>query len=172
MPEDLDKACHILAADRRKTIDVGSMGRSICDRRYFGNSLGIGFDAVVTMEALKMTWLSGVPNYLLAVLKTVFLYYKAPQVELRLTTEQMVLPALMISVMNGTRQGGTFYMTPDAKNDDGLFDLCIVHEVSKPRIFTLVPHFLKGSQYGQKEVQLRQANQVTVTALKVGSPPT
>lgn len=56
-------------------------------------------------------------------------------------------------------------MTPDAKNDDGLFDLCIVHEVSKPRIFSLVPRFLKGTQFSQKEVQLQQAGHVKLTAL-------
>lgn len=171
MPTDLDLACRVLAEDRRKMIDIGHIsGGLISEGRYFGNSVGIGFDAVVTMEAAKMTWLSGVPSYLVAVLKTIFLYYKAPQVQIEYDTQTMSLPALMISIMNGKRQGGTFYMTPESKNDDGLFDICIVHEVSKPRIFTLIPHFLKGTQFSEKEVQLRQASQVTVTAVHGGLP--
>ena len=46
-----------------------------------------------------------------------------------------------------------------AQNDDGLFDICIVHEVNKARIFTLISYFFSGAQFGQKEVQFRQANE-------------
>lgn len=165
MPEDLDEACRILANGRRKRIDVGHVqGGLYPDGRYFGNSLGIGFDAVVGFEAVKMTRLSGAISYLVAVLKTVFLYYKAPQVEIRHDGQVLSLPALLISIMNGQRQGGLFMMSPESQNDDGLLDLCIVREVSKGRIFTLIPHFFSGSQFAQKEVQFLQADEVVVTA--------
>ncbi len=167
MPADLDEACRVLAEGKRKTIDIGHMrGGLFPDGRYFGNSLGIGFDAVVTVEALKMTRLSGMVSYLVAVLKTIFLYYQAPQVEITYGGELLSLPALMISIMNGQRQGGVFIMSPEAQNDDGLFDLCIVREVSKWRIFTLIPYFFSGAQFGQDEVQFLQTEQVTVTAVR------
>jgi YegS/Rv2252/BmrU family lipid kinase len=166
MPEDVDEACRVLAQGRRKRIDVGHMrGGFFPDGRYWGNSLGIGFDAVVSMEALKMTRLTGMVSYLVAVLKTIFLYYKAPQVEIRCDETVLSLPALLVSVMNGRRQGGVFMMSPTSQNDDGLFDVCVVRGVSRPRIFTLIPHFISGSQFGQKEVQLLQGAQVTVTAV-------
>jgi diacylglycerol kinase (ATP) len=171
MPAGLDEGCRVLAEGRRREIDIGHVqGGIFPDGRYFGNSLGIGFDAVVSMEAMKMTRLSGVPSYLVAVLKTVFLYYHAPQVLLNYDGQELALPALMISIMNGRRQGGTFIMSPDAHNDDGLFDLCIVRGVSRPRIFTLIPHFLKGSQFSQKEVQFRQAGVVICTAVQGALP--
>ena len=122
MPTDLDQACRVLAEGRRKLIDIGHVrGGYFPEGRFFGDSVGIGFDAVVTVEAAKMTWLSGVPSYLVAVLKRIFLYYQAPQVQIEYDTQTMSLPALMISIMNGIRQGGTFYMTPESENDDGLF---------------------------------------------------
>lgn len=167
MPADIDEACRILAEGQRKWIDICQVrGGLFPDGRFFGNSLGIGFDAVVTIEAAKMTRLTGTLSYLVAVLKTVFLYFKAPQVEIKFGGQVLSLPALMISIMNGQRQGGMFIMSPEARNDDGLLDLCIVHEVSKGRIFTLIPHFFSGTQFGQKEVQFRQAEQVTVTAVR------
>ena len=167
MPADVDEACRVLAQGKQKTIDIGHMrGGLFPDGRYFGNSLGIGFDAVVTMEALKMTRLSGMASYLVAVLKTVFLYYQAPQIEITYRSELLSLPALMISIMNGQRQGGMFIMSPEAQNDDGLFDLCIVREVRKWRIFTLIPYFFSGAQFGQNEVQFLQTEQVTVTAVR------
>lgn len=167
MPEDLDDACRVLAEGYRKRIDIGFVrGGLFPDGRFFGNSLGIGFDAVVSVEALKMTRLTGTLSYLVAVLKTIFLYYTAPQVQIKLEEELLALPALLISIMNGQRQGGAFFMSPQAQNDDGLLDLCIVHEVSKARIFTLLPHFFSGAQFKQKEVQFRQAAQLTVTAVR------
>ena len=38
--------------------------------------------------------------------------------------------------------------------------------MSKARIFTLLPYFFSGAQFGQKEVQFRQAAQLTVTAVR------
>ena len=167
MPADIDEACRILAEGHRKRIDICQVrGGLFPDGRFFGNSLGIGFDAVVTFEAAKMPRLPGPLSYLVAVLKTVFLYYKAPHVEIKYEGQVLSLPALMISIMNGQRQGGMFIMSPQAQNDDGLLDLCIVHEVSKGRIFTLIPYFFSGAQFGQKEVQFLQTNQVTVTAVR------
>jgi hypothetical protein len=45
--------------------------------------VGIGFDAVVGFEAVKMTRLHGFPSYIVAALKTIFLYYRAPLVRIQ-----------------------------------------------------------------------------------------
>ncbi len=167
MTADLEKGCQILAQGHRRRIDIGHVtGGQYPEGRFFGNSVGIGFDAVVGFEAAKMTRLTGAISYLVAVLKTIFLYYKAPLVQIELDGQVMTLPALMVSIMNGQRQGGVFFMSPQAQNDDGQLDLCIVEEVSKARIFTLVPHFFNGSQFQQKEIAFRQTNRLVITALQ------
>jgi diacylglycerol kinase (ATP) len=167
MTADLEKGCQVLAQGHRRKIDIGHVtGGQYPEGRFFGNSVGIGFDAVVGFEAAKMTRLTGAISYLVAVLKTIFLYYKAPLVQIEFEGQVMTLPALMVSIMNGQRQGGVFFMSPQARNDDGRLDLCIVEEVSKARIFTLVPHFFNGSQFQQKEIAFRQTNRLVVTALE------
>ncbi|MCP4428418.1 MAG: diacylglycerol kinase family lipid kinase [Chloroflexi bacterium] len=166
MPDDLEAGCRIIADGRRKRIDVGQVsGGLFPEGRYFGNSVGIGFDAVVGFEAAKMTRLTGFVSYLVAALKTIFLYYKAPQVEIAYNGQVTTMSALMVSIMNGSRQGGVFFMSPQAQNDDGLFDMCIAEEVSRGRIFTLIPHFFKGSQFGEKEIVFGQTDRLTVTAV-------
>jgi YegS/Rv2252/BmrU family lipid kinase len=166
MPDGLEAGCQILAQGRRRRIDVGRVtGGLFPDGRFFGNSVGIGFDAVVGFEAVKITWLTGFPSYLVAALKTIFLYYNAPQVEIAYDGQVMTLPALMVSIMNGRRQGGAFMMSPQSRNDDGLFDLCIVEGVSRGRIFTLIPHFFKGSQFSQPEIRFGQTDKLVVTAV-------
>ena len=66
--------------------------------------------------------------------------------------------------MNGKRIGGGFWTAPNASPDDGQFDLCIAEEVSRPRMLTLLPHFLKGTQVGQPEIQMKQSRTVTIIA--------
>jgi diacylglycerol kinase (ATP) len=72
----------------------------------------------------------------------------------------------MVSIMNGRRMGGGFYMAPEGKTDDGLFDLCIAREVSRARIFGIIPHFLKGTQATQEPISMGQARHVVVSAVE------
>lgn len=171
IPLDLEAGCQVLATARRRTIDVGRVvGGLYPQGRYFGNGIGIGFDAVVGFVAARMTRLSGFPSYIVAALKTIFLYYHAPLVKVEYDGQELTLPALMVSIMNGRRMGGGFMMAPEGEPGDGLFDLCIVREVSRARIFVLIPRFMAGTQAAHPAITTVRAARVSVTALK-GSLP-
>ena len=102
----------------------------------------------------------------LLLLKTVFLYYKAPLVSIHYDDETIELPALMVSIMNGQRMGGGFFMAPDGKPDDHLLDLCIAREVGRLQIFVLVTYFMKGTQATQEPIRMERARKVVVEAIK------
>jgi diacylglycerol kinase (ATP) len=76
----------------------------------------------------------------------------------------------MVSIMNGQRMGGGFYMAPLGDPGDGHFDLCLAADVSRARIFGLVPYFLKGTQASQPEITTGRTGKITVRAVK-GSIP-
>jgi len=120
---------------------------------------------VVGFEAVKIRWARGLLVYLIAVLKTVFLYFNAPKVEITLDGESFTQRSLMTSIMNGRRMGGGFMMAPEGVPDDGWFDLCIVSEASRMRLFQLIPYFLKGTQATQPEIKMKRAKRVKVQAL-------
>ncbi|MEA3342479.1 MAG: diacylglycerol kinase family protein [Chloroflexota bacterium] len=167
IPADLEAGCRALAQNHRRMIDVGRVvGGLYPQGRYFGNGVGIGFDAVVGFEAVKMTWLTGFPSYIVAVLKTIFLYYQAPLAKIEYDGQAITQPFLMVSIMNGQRMGGGFFMAPGGKPDDGVFDLCIAREVSRTRIFGLIPHFLRGTQASQEPITMGQAQKVSVIAIE------
>lgn len=167
IPTELKTGCRVLAEGQRRIIDVGRVtGGLYPEGRFFGNGVGIGFDAVVGFEAAKMTWLHGFPSYIVGVLKTVFLYYKAPLTAIEIDDERIEQPSLMISIMNGQRMGGGFMMAPEGQPDDGLLDLCIAREVSRAGIFGLIPHFMRGTQASQEPVRTGRALRVVVTAVK------
>ena len=166
-PPDLVEACRSFAENYRKTIDVGlSTGGDYPEGRYFGNGVGIGFDAVVGFEALKLKRLHGFPSYIVAALKTIFLYFQAPTVHVEYNEVELTQPALMVSVMNGRRLGGGFMMAPNGKIDDGVFDLTIADQVGKAMIFALILKFMQGSQAGHPAIHMTQTKKVIVTAVK------
>lgn len=171
IPADLKAGCKALALGQRRTVDVGYVvGGLYPQGRYFGNGIGIGFDAVVGFEAAKFAHLGGFLGYLVAVLKTVFLYYKAPLATIEYDEETINQPSLMISIMNGRRMGGGFMMAPEGKPDDGLFDLCIARQVSRARIFTLIPYFIKGTQATQEPIKIGRTRRVVVTTIEGALP--
>ncbi len=134
IPKPLEDGIRALAEDRKVRIDVGRVcGGLFPEGRFFGNGVGIGFDAVVGFEALKMRRLSGFVSYIAAALKTVWLYDKGPMVRLAFDAQapQASLPVLMVSIMNGRRMGGGFMMAPDGRPSDGVLDVCVVRQVKR-----------------------------------------
>ena len=171
IPQDFEASCRTVVGGKRRLVDVGHVvGGLYPEGRYFGNGIGIGFDTIVGFEAAKLKRLSGFPGYLVAALKTISLYYRAPLTKVETDGQILTLPALMVSVMNGQRMGGGFMMAPDGVPDDGQLDLCIVRGVSRARILALIVHFMKGTQYNQEPVTGLRARTVTVTAIE-GSLP-
>jgi len=167
----LEDGVRALAEGYRRKIDVGLVrGGDYPKGRYFANGIGIGFDAVVGFEAVKIRWASGLPVYLMAVLRTVLLYFTAPKVEITLDGKSFIQRSLMTSIMNGRRMGGGFMMAPEGTPDDGLLDPCIASEASRLRLFQLIPYFLKGTQASQPEVKMYRARTAKVRALE-GSLP-
>jgi diacylglycerol kinase (ATP) len=167
VPHGLEASCRELAAGKRRRIDVGKVtGGLFPAGRFFGNGIGIGFDAVVGLEAAKLTRLSGFACYLVAALKTIFLYFDAPLLQIRFDGGVLEQPALMVSVMNGRRMGGTFHMAPQSKIDDGRFTVCLAGQVSRPGILLLIPRFIQGSQTGHPAIRFFDTAQIGVEALR------
>ncbi len=164
------EGCRVLADGKKSWIDIGRVkGGLYPEGRYFGNGVGVGFDAVVGFYAASQP-VSGFLGYLIAALRTMVTYSPAPVIAIELETETITQSSLMVSVMNGRRMGGGFMMAPNGNPADGLFDLCIAEEVKKLKIFSLISLFLKGTQYEDAAIKGRQSANLTMRAVK-GSLP-
>ena len=171
IPETLPEGVRVLKADHRRTIDIGRVtGGNVPQGRLFLNTVGIGFDAIVTIEAAKLPRLGGFLGFIVAVLRTVFLYSKGTNLRMDYDGGSLTSPTLLLSIMNGRRLGGGFWMAPEAQPDDGRFDVVLGRQVGKLRVLTLLPHFTKGDHATQPEVSVVQAARIAVTALD-GSIP-
>lgn len=165
IPLDFKAACQTLATAHVRTIDAG---RISCEQnamvRYFGNGVGIGFDAVVSRVA-NQARLTGFLGYFIAALQTMYIYYQAPEMQIELSNEIIQQRSLMVSVMNGQRAGGGFLMAPNGNPGDGVFDLCIAKNISKTGILMLIPRFIRGTQGTHPAIQIKTEKYVTVRAL-------
>jgi diacylglycerol kinase (ATP) len=113
-----------------------------------------------------MKRLHGFLSYIVAALKTIFLYYQAPLVRIEYDGQTMTKYALMVSIMNGRRMGGGFMMAPEGVVDDGLLDICIAEQVSRPRILALIPRFMQGTQATQPAIITGRTRNIIVTAVE------
>jgi diacylglycerol kinase (ATP) len=164
IPLDLEEACRTVARGQWRILDLGLMHADNEEPRYFGNGVGIGFDAVANIESRKIKRLRGTLLYVVAVLRTLAFYYDAPQTTIRFDDEELVQPSLLVSVMNGRRMGGGFYITPDSRMDDGLLDMCVAAQVSRPKMVAFVPKFMRGTHIWDRDITMGQGRRVTVVS--------
>jgi YegS/Rv2252/BmrU family lipid kinase len=162
LPLEWQQACQIIAKGATRVLDVGHVQCDNDAALYFGNGVGIGFDAIVNMESRKLKRLRGFFLYFVALMKTLMAYYHAPVVAIDVDGETMNLSSLMVSIMNGQRFGGGFYMTPDAQMDDGLFDVCVTGKVARPKMVGFVPRFMRGTHVTDRRVTITQGRQIAV----------
>jgi len=169
IPNDAVKALHLLIAGNVRPLDAGFVkGGFFPDGRYFINGIGIGFDAKVGFEAAKLRIKSGI-SYAVGALITVIRYEPSPVLRIRFDDKEVTLPAALVSVVNGRRMGGSFYMGPDALLDDGLLDICYVrHQKSRLDLLRIISHYTKGTQGECKGVNFGRGLRFHLKALEGG----
>ena len=154
--EDIGEAVSIIFEGKKRRIDLARLED---DRGHFvlvTNAIGVGFDATVTIQSRMITRVHGFPMYLLATLRTIALYYQAPQVRLRFDDERVEQKITLLAVGLGRRVGGGFYLTPDAIHDDDLLDSCTVNPVSRTTMLAMLPRVMRGSHITSKHVKMRR----------------
>jgi YegS/Rv2252/BmrU family lipid kinase len=157
IPLELRQAADKLVRGQLRRVDIG-----LVNGRYFDNNVGVGFEALINIEAHKMTWLRGQPLYLAAVFRAMA-SFPFPTVTVDLDGRQIKDKSiLMISVGNNPRIGGGFPITPDAVPDDGEMDICIVDAIARLKILQLLPKAMKGTHRGEPEVELTRFTHVVI----------
>jgi len=169
IPTDIEKAIPILLNNEPYIIDAGFVkGGFFPDGRYFVNGVGIGFDTKVGFEAAKLKIKSGI-SYAIGAIILIARYEPSPVLKIKFDDNEETLPAVLVSVVNGRRMGGSFYMGPKALLNDGLLDLCFVHHrASRMELIKIVGHYTKGTQEQCEGVHFYKGKHFHLTALEGG----
>lgn len=142
-----------------RQVDVGSV-----NGRWFSNGVGIGLDARVAIEVDRRRRFRGLAMYLHA-LSNVLRVYSPPRMRVEIDGQAAGDgPMTLVTVGNGGRHGGGFWICPDARIDDGVLDVCMCDGLGTLGILRFLPQVLRGTHTGASCVRMRQAHRVRVTS--------
>jgi len=142
-----------------KLIDAGR-----CNEKYFMNGVGIGFEgSVVKSLTGKRKTKTGKAAYMRTILRKVFFYsskkYKTISNEYNVESQN-----LLISVMNGHRAGGGFYIAPASEIDDGLFDVVMLEKLHPFRRLRWLPVIEKGKHLELPFIKYFRTKKLIITS--------
>jgi diacylglycerol kinase (ATP) len=172
IPRDMAKAFDIILKGKRKTIDTGAVScghlapgdalGGFTKERVFVNGVGVGLDAAVAERTTHLPRLRGTLLYLVALLQAVW-RYNAPLIKMVRDSETTESRKLLVAIGNGRCAGGGFYLTPDARVDDGLLDLCLVDDLPLYHILRLVPKVMLAKHRQAKGITLMTARSISLS---------
>ena len=160
VPRDIAGACENVLTGSVREVDV-ALANGL---RYLGVA-GLGFDSEVADYANRhVKFLRGSAVYLYAILR-VLPRFKPRPVTLRDGNGSREL-AIMFAAVGNTRQyGGGIKITPDARIDDGLLDICIVHETTRFQLLKTLPKAYTGSHVKSPFVETGRGREFRVESL-------
>lgn len=135
-----------------RRIDVFKVSDGNGRSEYCDNTLGIGFDATVTIRSRRVPVVRGFLVYFVAVLQTILLNHEPARLQVRTDLESWDRLMLMLVLCNGGREGGGFAISPEAKIDDGRLQYTGVDRVSRLMMLRLLPEFIRGTHERFKPV--------------------
>lgn len=164
IPLSANQAMSLALHGETQPVDLGLMTDEKGRREYIDNTLGIGFDTVVTIRSHKLPIVRGFLMYLTAVLQTIISNSAAVKMKIESNGRTWEKEIFMLVLANGPREGGGFIMTPNSKPDDGVLEYMIADKVSRLMQFRLLPEFIKGTQEKFKEVEIGEFKKLSLTA--------
>jgi YegS/Rv2252/BmrU family lipid kinase len=154
----LDSAFKTAFFGEPRQVDVGTI-----NSKPFFNSVGVGFDAEVAEIVKKDESKTGTWAYLSAVFKALR-NLKPIKIEIDLDGTVMMKEISLVCIGNGRSSGGGFYLTPSARFDDGLFDICVIGALSKSKVFQYLPRALNGTHVRLEETAIYRSRKATVVS--------
>ena len=163
--------------DYFRMLDIGKNLKEICKAVVFGdealfdvgminsqpffNTMGIGFDAEVAINANKNNKNFGKLIYFMTILKTLK-RLPAFDIKLRIDNLDLTYRLVLVTVGIGRSSGGGFLLTPQAIANDGKFDVCILEKIDRSKMFSTLIKMLKGTHIRKPEVKIFRCKQIEV----------
>ena len=145
---NIKKACRVFENGQVKTIDTGiAQGVNFKGEntsRYFNGVLSTGFDAEVAQKTnTSSKFLPGTFNYIKSFL-TSLLGMKTRGYLLKLNGQEITENGILLAVGLGPYYGGGMKICPNAKVDDGLFDIIFLKKVTRRTLLRVFPKVYDG----------------------------
>jgi diacylglycerol kinase family enzyme len=110
--------------------------------RYFANNSAAGLEPYVTTKQVRITWISGILRYLVA---AVWAIMERPKwvASIQWDDGEYKGPISLVTIGNGARSGGVFYMIPHADPFDGKLTFVYGYRSSRTSMLSTLPRAMK-----------------------------
>jgi YegS/Rv2252/BmrU family lipid kinase len=168
IPTRFDDAVRVAAGGSTRTVDAGRVryrtwaGEDA--ERWFANVGSAGMSGAVAQRANGMSKALGGKATFFYALTRVFLEWQNTPITVTLDDGVRSQPMHDVIVANGVWHGGGMKLAPDARPDDGLFDVVLIGDVSKLDFLTTAPRLYRGRHVTHPKVEVVRSVRVGVDA--------
>jgi YegS/Rv2252/BmrU family lipid kinase len=155
---DPERACDVLAAGRRRRVDVADAG----GRTYLGIA-SAGFDSDVQELANATQLPLGRLVYVYATLRALHGWRHA-RWQVVVDGKAQAFEGYSVAVANSGVFGGGMYLVPDASLDDGMLDVVLTRAAGKWSYLAGVPKVFRGTHTGNPDLTFLRGREISFQA--------
>ena len=168
IPRRFDDAIAVALDGTPRSIDLGRAwyrGWDGSEREsLFANIASAGMSGAIAQRANETTKAFGARlSYLWATL-AVFARWRNSEVRVTVADERRTGPMHDVIVANGRYLGGGMMICPEARPDDGLFDVLLIGDLTKADLMFTLPKTYRGSHLPHQKAELLRGAEVWVEA--------
>ena len=165
VPKGLTDALRIAREGEARSFDLGwatYRADGVERSAWFANMASVGMSGAVAAKANATTKALGAKTSYLLALGVTFARWK--NVQLRVSVDDERREALMEDciVALGRYLAGGMMITPDAKPDDGLFDVLLIGDVTKTELVRVMPKIYRGTHLPHPKGEVLRGTTVTI----------
>jgi diacylglycerol kinase (ATP) len=168
IPTKFEEAVRLALGGVPRTIDAGRVSYRTWGGedavRWFANVGSVGMSGAVAQRANGMSKALGGKATFFYALTRVFLEWENTDVTVRFDGEERHGKMHDVIVANGVWHGGGMMLAPDARPDDGAFDVIMIGDVGKVDFLTTAPKLYKGRHIGHPKIEVVRTARVEVDA--------
>jgi diacylglycerol kinase family enzyme len=168
IPTRFDDAVRVALEGTVRTVDAGRVRYRTWEgeeaERWFANVGSVGMSGAVAQRVNGMSKVLGGKVTFFYALTRVFLAWKNTEVTVTLDDGEHHGRMHDVVVANGAWHGGGMKLAPDARPDDGLFDVVLIGDIGKLDFLTTAPKIYKGRHVAHPKVDVLRSRRVGVDA--------
>jgi diacylglycerol kinase (ATP) len=168
IPTKFEDAVRVALDGAPRTIDAGRVSYRTWGgdnaERWFANVGSVGMSGAVAQRANGMSKALGGKVTFFYALTRVFFEWDNTEVTVKFDGGERRGKMHDVIVANGVWHGGGMKLAPDARSDDGAFDVVLIGDVGKVDFLTTAPKLYKGKHVAHPMVEVVRAARVEVDA--------
>lgn len=157
IPRDTVSALRLINRNLFRKIDIG-----YANGHLFLSNAGVGFDALIARQ-FSQCKRRGLIHYARLVAKS-YRRYEPSEYNVKIDGKPYLEKAFFINVANGNQMGYDFKISPHARLDDGILDICVMKPLNLVKLGTVSLQSLSGNYHHNQNVRHLKGKKIEITS--------